>query len=67
MKAAWVRRVAKGIERHRFGLCFASRVENKDGGCEQLGNVKGVETVVEKVISEPKILKMVRLQNRQRQ
>ena len=40
MKVAWVRMVAKGIERHRFRLCFASRMENKDGGCEQIGNVK---------------------------
>lgn len=67
MKAAWVSRVAKGIERHRFRICFAGRMQNKDGGCEQLGNVKGVETIVEKAISGLKVLKMAILQERQRQ
>lgn len=30
----------------RFRICFARRMKNKDGGCEQTGKVKGVETAV---------------------
>lgn len=32
----------------RFRICIARKMKNKDGGCEQIEKVKGVETIINK-------------------
>lgn len=38
--------VERGIDMDRFRIYFAKRMKNKDGGCECIEKIKGVETTI---------------------